>query len=272
MAGRAGETNGNENFINSIFPDLDSRHSGGSPTAVPNYSPWNATKKPWNDTKKSFDNNMDTLGDMMGGLKRLGGVNGPLSMNEEPPEDTFRTLKLSLEDLYKGTVKGFEFTRRLRDGQIKKETREVTVQPGWKDGTRIRFDGLGHEDKNGRAGALVLVVTQLPNTKFKREGDDLIYTHRIPLAEALAGPDLGYDLNRGLKHIDGRNVLFKLPFIGASGGNPIQPGFEIRIPNQGMPIRKSGGKSRGDLRVRIDVVFPAWLNASQILAARQLKE
>ncbi|WAR57009.1 hypothetical protein PtB15_8B53 [Puccinia triticina] len=228
MAGRAGETNGNENFINSIFPDLDSRHSGGSPTAVPNYSPWNATKKPWNDTKKSFDNNMDTLGDMMGGLKRLGGVNGPLSMNEEPPEDTFRTLKLSLKDLYKGTVKGFEFTRRLRDGQIKKETREVTVQPGWKDG--------------------------------------------IPLAEALAGPDLGYDLNRGLKHIDGRNVLFKLPFIGASGGNPIQPGFEIRIPNQGMPIRKSGGKSRGDLRVRIDVVFPAWLNASQILAARQLKE
>jgi DnaJ family protein B protein 4 len=142
-----------------------------------------------------------------------------------------------------------------------------------KQRTKIRFEGLGDEDQDGEAGALVFVVAQKPDPNFNREGDDLIYTHTITLAEALAGPEPEHDLNRGLKHLDGRNVVFKLPHIGATGGRPIWPGFEIRIPGQGMPItRKSAGRLRGDLRVQIHVTFPAWLSAAQIQAARQLKE
>ncbi|EFP88310.1 uncharacterized protein PGTG_14394 [Puccinia graminis f. sp. tritici CRL 75-36-700-3] len=251
----------------ALFPDHGGRQSGGNPRGSSKHGP-----TPRDEHMNPFDNGTAPLfGDMRRETNRFGDT--LFGNGVGAPQDTFMTLELSLKDLYLGVVKGFKFTRRLWDGKVEKIVRKVDIKPGWKDGTKIRFEGLGDEDEDGRAGALVFVVAQKPDPKFKREGDDLIYTHTITLAEALAGPEPEHDLNRGLKHLDGRNVVFKLPHIGATGGRPVWPGFEIRIPGQGMPItRKSAGRLRGDLRVQIHITFPAWLSAAQIQAARQLKE
>ncbi|PLW34865.1 hypothetical protein PCASD_15059 [Puccinia coronata f. sp. avenae] len=190
-----------------------------------------------------------------------------------PPQDTVRTLRLSLEELFVGGVKRIHLNRKLRNGQSELITRDLTVKAGWKAGTKIRYEGLGDEDKYGRAEGLVLVVEERPHERFQREGDDLVYTHVVPLREALAGAEPAHDLNRSLVHLDGRRVLFKLPLVHPAGGRPIPPGFQILIPNRGMPIVRKNGCIRpaGDLKIIIAVEFPTWLDADQLLAARQLK-
>ncbi|PLW54817.1 hypothetical protein PCANC_05653 [Puccinia coronata f. sp. avenae] len=188
-----------------------------------------------------------------------------------PPQDTVKTLTLSLEELFLGGRKQLTLTRTLRNGRPEVVTRNLDVKAGWKAGTKIRYEGLGDEDQYGRAGGLVLVVAEAPHERFKREGDDLVYTHVVPLREALAGPEPAQDVTRGLVHLDGRPVVFSLPFIHPAGGPPISPGLHILVPHLGMPItRKLASRPSGDLRIIIAVRFPAWLDPSQILAARQL--
>ncbi|WAR57023.1 hypothetical protein PtB15_8B67 [Puccinia triticina] len=228
------------------------------------------------------------LDDMMGGMGGMGGMPGGFASSfsssgrqpphgrhspddEKTPDDVVKPLELALEDLYKGTVKRLRITRKLRDGGSAEKILEVNVKPGWKAGTKIRFPGMGNEDRNGKSGAVVFEVTQKPHARFTRDGDDLIYMHSIPLVEALTGPSTGQSVNLSLKHLDGRTVSFKLPSIAASGGKPIQPGQEIVIPGEGMPItRKGAAKTKGDLKVQIKVSFPTHLNASQIEGARRL--
>ncbi|KAA1065614.1 hypothetical protein PGT21_004922 [Puccinia graminis f. sp. tritici] len=231
------------------------------------------------------------LDDMMGGMGGMGGMPGGFASSfpgttrhsashnngrhspddEKTPDDVIKPLELSLEELYKGTVKRLRITRKLRDGRSAEKIHEVNVKPGWKAGTKIRYPGMGNEDRNGKSGAVVFEVTQKPHARFTREGDDLIYVHTIPLVEALTGPSAGQSVNLSLKHLDGRTVSFKLPSIGPAGGKPIQPGQEILVPGEGMPItRKGATKSKGDLKVRINVSFPNYLNPSQIDGARRL--
>jgi DnaJ family protein B protein 4 len=86
--------------------------------------------------------------------------------------------------------------------------------------------------------------------------------------EALTGPAPG---NLSLKHLDGRDISFKLPAIGPGGGKPIQPGQEIVIHGEGMPITRKGAlKTKGNLKIQIKVLFPNYLSAAQIDGARRL--
>ena len=60
-------------------------------------------------------------------------------------------LKLTLKELYTGTVKRLKITRRVPDPSdpqkltTKEEILEIQVKPGWKEGTRITFQGKGDE-------------------------------------------------------------------------------------------------------------------------------
>ncbi|KAI7950090.1 hypothetical protein MJO28_008911 [Puccinia striiformis f. sp. tritici] len=231
------------------------------------------------------------IDDMMGGMSGMGGMPGGFGSAFGPgagprqsatngrhspddvktPDDVVKPLELTLEELYKGTLKRLRITRKLRDGRTAEKINEVNVKAGWKAGTKIRYPGMGNEDRNGKSGAVVFEVTQKPHARFTRDGDDLIYKHSIPLVEALTGPSSGPSANLSLTHLDGRTVSFKLPSISPSGGKPIQPGQEIIIPGEGMPItRKGATKTKGDLKIQIQVTFPSHLNASQIQDARRL--
>lgn len=244
------------------------RPSAGSRRAHPGGNPF--------DSSMDLDDIMGGMGGMPGGFASAFGGSKPTNGrhspdDEKPPDDITKPLELTLEELYKGCVKRLRITRKLKDGQSAAKTHEVSVKPGWKVGTKIRFPCMGNEDRNGRAGALVFEVAQKPHPHLTREGDDLIYVHTIPLVEALAGPQPPTNVSRTLKHLDGRTIEFKLPMIGPSGGKPIEPGQEIVIPGEGMPItRKSSAKSKGDLKVRIKVAFPPRLNANQVEGARRL--
>ena len=53
------------------------------------------------------------------------------------------------------------------------------MKPGWKNGTRITFEGKGDEQPGGQAGDVVFVVKEQPHAKFHRQGDELHTTVKV---------------------------------------------------------------------------------------------
>lgn len=74
---------------------------------------------------------------------------GASSSGRGPPRAVEVLLRCSLKDLLTGTTKKIKITRKVPDGgdssklKQEEEVLEVKVQPGWKPGTRITFQGKG---------------------------------------------------------------------------------------------------------------------------------
>lgn len=94
------------------------------------------------------------------------------------------------------------------------------------------------------------MIEEKPHATFKREGDDLVYTHNITLAQALTG----FDVN--LRTLDGRSL--SVPMRDAV----VTPSTEKVVAREGMPISKHPGQ-KGDLRIRFNITFPSRLNPNQ---------
>ena len=176
----------------------------------------------------------------------------------EKPSDIIKPLKVSLKELYSGTVKRLKVGRRLLDGTTEDKVLEVQIHPGWKSGTKIRFPRAGNEQHSGEAQDLVFVVEEKSDDVFSREGNDLYCRVRVSLVEALAGGDDGGKVVKTVELLDGRKMQIAAP-LGV-----IKPGQEQTIPGEGMPIRKDGSvKKKGDMIVKWEVVFPDRLSAAQ---------
>lgn len=133
---------------------------------------------------------------------------------------------------------------------------KIDIKPGWKKGTRITFPGKGNEEKGMSPGDLIFIIDEKPHDVFKRDGNDLLLSKRISLLEALTGKTLN------LITLDGRRI--SLPIT-----NVINPGHELVLPNEGMPISKEPGK-KGKLKVKFDVKFPSRLSEDQKSALKKV--
>lgn len=174
------------------------------------------------------------------------------------PSEITRPLKVSLQELYQGSVKHLKVGRRLLNGTTEDKVLEIQIHPGWKSGTKVRFPRAGNEQENGEAQDLVFVVEEKPHDVFKREGNDLVCQLRIPLVEALAGDPGGRRLTKTVEMLDGRKLQIPVP-LGV-----VRPGQETTVSGEGMPVRKDGSvKKKGDLIVKFSVVFPDRLTPAQ---------
>jgi DnaJ family protein B protein 4 len=145
----------------------------------------------------------------------------------------------------------------------------VAIKPGWKAGTKIRFAKAGNEMPGGSQD-IVFLLEEKPHATFKRDGDDLVYHFKVPLVDALSGPPGGGSVAKSLTHLDGRTINFNVPYP-RGGGNPLKPGQEIRIAGEGMPItRKTATKPKGDLVVKLDIIFPDRISAAQAEGIRKV--
>ena len=157
-----------------------------------------------------------------------------------------------------GTTKRVKLNRQGTDPATGRPARieevlTIEVKPGWKAGTKVTFEGKGDEPPGGGApGDLVFVIEEKPHTRFKREGNDLIYTATLPLVDALCGPTIS------VQSLDGRTVTAKVAAVAG-------PAVEKVVRGEGMPVSKGG---KGDLRVRFDPVFPKSLTEEQRTAIR----
>jgi len=184
----------------------------------------------------------------------------PAGKTPQPAEIT-RPLKVSLEELNSGTTKRLKIGRKLRSGETEDKILEIKVLPGWKSGTKVRFPNAGNETAPGESQDLVFVVEGKPHPRFVREGADLIHTVKIPLVDALTS-DGG---TRQIENLAGKKVNVTVP------SGVIKPGQETRVRGEGMPVRKDGAqRSKGDMVIKWEVVFPDRLNTSQKEGVRKV--
>ncbi len=177
---------------------------------------------------------------------------------QAPPIET--PLRLTLEELYSGVVKKLKITRKVLnpDGRsLRSEAKilEVPVKCGWKAGTKVTFEKHGDESPGMIPADMVFVVEEKPHAVFSREGNNLVHKARILLKDALCGGEYQ------LKTLDDRRI--KIPFSG-----PVQSGSTQIVPGEGFPISKTGGRQKGDLLLKFEVVFPDRLSEDQ---KRQLR-
>lgn len=206
-----------------------------------------------------------TSGRMPGGMDDSGGGRYSQSQSQsrpaQPPKEITRPLKLSLEDIYGGTTKHMKVSRRRVDGSSEEKVLEIAVQPGWKEGTKIRFPRAGNETVDGSSADLVFVVEDKPHPRFSRSGNDLIVRVEIPLVEALTNES---GSKKQVEHLDGRKLQVQVP------PGVVRPGQETKVAGEGMPIRGKGARGKGDLLVRWDVRFPDRLTPAQKEGVRKV--
>lgn len=103
------------------------------------------------------------------------------------------TVLCSLQELFQGSTKRITYTRIVDTSTSITETKtekqrmkmDVYVKPGMKDGTHIRYPGLGNKIDLKHAGDLVVELKALPHPNMVRQGNNLVYSHKITLLEAL---------------------------------------------------------------------------------------
>jgi len=166
---------------------------------------------------------------------------------QRKPETVVKNIPISLQDLYKGIVKRLKVTRTVYDGRggAKQESNvlELDIKPGWKAGMKVTFPEAGDVYPNQRPADMAFVIEEKAHEYFKREDDNLIYTARITLAQALTGVKLNIPLLDGSNH----EVLIR--------DRVIDPQYIHRVVGKGMPHRKQPG-TYGDLLIKFDIQFP----------------
>jgi molecular chaperone DnaJ len=139
-----------------------------------------------------------------------------------------------------------------------RKTVHVDIPGGVEDGMRLRVAGEGDAAATGTAananakstqGDLYVFIRVAPDSRFSRNGADVLYTAAIPLTTALLGGEVT------VPTLDGE-VKVKVA-TGTGTGDKITLG--------GMGMRRLGGRrgASGDLRVEFKVGMPKYLSANQ---------
>lgn len=121
----------------------------------------------------------------------------------------------------------------------------ISVPPGVSDGEMIRMPGKGEATASGAAGDLYVKLHVKQDPAFTRDGNNLVTSLKIKLTDALLGGEYH------IRTLDGE--------IQVSVPAGVTHGEMIRVRGSGVPY---GRGQRGDLLVRVDILFPKKLSAT----------
>jgi molecular chaperone DnaJ len=137
---------------------------------------------------------------------------------------------------------------RGRGRKVERPKVSVEVPAGISDGQRIRIAGRGHAgERGGPAGDLYVLVHVREDSRFVRDGDDLVTVVDVSAPLAALG------------------TVVDVPTLEEPVELEIPPGTQ---PHETLVIRGAGmpalrGRRTGDLRVVVNVVVPRHLNREQ---------
>lgn len=141
----------------------------------------------------------------------------------------------------------------------KDEVLTIKVQPGWKKGTMITFEGKGNEMPGIEPADVIYVIKEKKHPLFRRKEDDLELEVEVQLVDALTGCNLSVPL------LGGQTKRLTIDDI-------LHPGYQTIITGQGMPKQKEPGM-RGNLILTVSVKFPEELTEEKrLIAANILKQ
>lgn len=134
----------------------------------------------------------------------------------------------------------------------------VTVPAGIEDRAKLRLTGEGEAGSlGGGIGDLYVTTNIKSHPVFSREGNDIVYTHRVNFVQAALGAKASIPTLDGLDTLD----------IPAG----IQTGETLAIRDKGVPFLRDK-KKRGDFLIDIVVLTPKALNEQQKALLLQLGE
>ncbi len=143
--------------------------------------------------------------------------------------------------------------------EAKRRRLEVGVPAGIDDGTQIRLTGEGeHGENGGPPGDLYVSIRVSAHEVFDRQGNDILYTMPINVAQAALGAKLDVPT---LEADDGLEI--SIP----SG---TQSGEVFRFRGKGVPHLRSN--RRGDQVVRVVVTTPKSLTDEQVRLFQELEQ
>jgi len=125
-----------------------------------------------------------------------------------------------------------------------KETLDLYIAPGMREGETIPFKGKGDEFPGTVPGDILVTLRLSKHSRFKREGNDLHYLKEITLLESLTG------FTMYIEHLDNRVLKVK-----SDEGKIYKPDEIQCIEHEGMPFRKNQFV-KGNLYVKFKVIFP----------------
>ena len=179
------------------------------------------------------------------------------------PDPVLHDLDCSLSELYNGCVKKFNITRNRLDenGALAEDTKQltITVKPGWKKGTKVTFPAEGDECPGTTPPDIVFVIQEKADAAeaaYTREGNNLVYTLKISLSDALT------DCSLQIPTLDNRTISVACPEV-------VSPFYEKTVGGEGMPLSKKAGQ-KGDLIVRFHILFPKYLNGAKRTKIKEL--
>ena len=137
---------------------------------------------------------------------------------------------------------------------------ELYIPRGSMQGERIVLEGEADQSPDHQThGDIVFTLVEEPHDRFTRIGHDLSADLNITLAESLTGFSRVV-----LKHLDGRGIHIDHP-----RGKILRPGDALKVPGEGMPLKR--GETNGDLYLLVKIDFPedGWLQDEQSYEALQ---
>jgi molecular chaperone DnaJ len=124
----------------------------------------------------------------------------------------------------------------------------VKIPAGVDTGLRLRVSGEGEGGAGGAPPGDLYVVLHVKDSKdFERDGNDLVLTRRIGIAQAALGCKIK------IPTLDGEQA------IDVPAGT--QHGHRLTIPGHGVPHLR--GIGRGDLHVQVEIAVPKKLTKEQ---------
>lgn len=141
------------------------------------------------------------------------------------------------------------------DGRVTKDqVHQIDIPAGISAGQTMRVSGRGGVGpRGGAAGDLYVHIGVGEHEMYQREENDLVTNVQVSIAQAALGVDLV------LATLDGDETLTVAPGV--------QHGHEYVLKGRGVPFLNQGGRTRGrtrgDLRARIEVVVPKKLSSKE---------
>lgn len=177
-------------------------------------------------------------------------------------DDLCVSCSCTLSEFFYGSTKTLTFSKvtTLGDGMTEETVaveKEIEIKPGMKNGTVMRFTGEGNHPKDRLVGDLVVTIQEEKHESIRRMGDNLIYRHKISLADALTIAVVEFTT------LDGENIKFRPDEI-------ISPELKKVFYGKGMPIYNEDplsplvmNHSRGNLILTFQIEFPQSLSSDQ---------
>jgi DnaJ-class molecular chaperone len=174
---------------------------------------------------------------------------------ERRNKDVRVKLIITLSELLESQSKTLSITKS--NGQS--ETLYVTVPRTTRDGTRIRYPGLGDDMFTSLPrGDLFIEIAIDKHEKFTYNNDDLHTRIEISALDAMVGGDTVID------SLDGKRFAMTIP-------PGTQPNTKMRIANQGL-YKDNTTSNRGNLYITIDVIIPKLEGDEAINEISKLRE